>query len=117
MSQTSDIASQTHAAEPTLSGPFEARVKGFNARGVRFKFATVLENLSAGRCEVRLEGVPEPGPRISVVARVNRALIALSGHVLAVSSLAGGPRRAAVHITRYRFVHLRPPAGTDPNSP
>jgi hypothetical protein len=90
--------------EPSIRGPFPARVKGLDARGERFKFTTALENLSAGYCEVRLEGVPEPGRHISVAARVHHAVVVLRGTVLEVLSRACGGRSVSVRITRYRLV-------------
>jgi hypothetical protein len=96
------------AAEPTIRGPFPARVKGLDARGERFKFSTAVESLSADYCEVRLEGVPEPGRHISVAARVHRAVVVLRGNVLEVLSRACGARSVSVRITRYRFVHQNP---------
>ena len=91
-------------AGPSIRGPFPARVKGLDARGERFKFSTALESLSADHCEVRLEGVPEPGLQISVAARVHRAVVVLRGTVLEVLSRACGARSVSVRITRYRFL-------------
>ncbi len=118
MRDISEIESSTAAvcippaapAEPSIRGPFPARVKGLDARGERFKFTTALESLSAGYCEVRLEGVAEPGRHISVVARVHHAVVVLRGTVLEVLSHACGARSVAVRITRYRFVHQNPAA-------
>jgi hypothetical protein len=98
------------AAELSIRGPFPARVKGLDAHGERFKFSTAVESLSAGYCEVRLEGVPEPGRHISVAARVHRAVVILRGNVLEVLSRACGARSVSVRITRYRFVNQYPEA-------
>jgi len=101
---TSPAAARARAAEPCISGPFPARVKGLDARGERFKFSTALDCLSAAYCEVRLEGVPEPGRHISVATRVHHAVFILRGIVLGVLPRASGARCVAVRITRYRFV-------------
>jgi hypothetical protein len=118
MNYTSDLEIPPAAAcaqaaapvEPSIRGPFPARVKGLDARGERFKFTTALESLSAVYLEVRLEGVPEPGRHISVVARISRAVVVLRGTVLEVFSRAGGAQSVAVKITRYRFVRQHPDA-------
>ena len=108
--QTESCAQAAPAAAPSIRGPFPARVKGLDARGERFKFSTAVESLSADYCEVRLEGVPEPGRHISVVARVHHAVVVLRGQILEVLSRACGARCVSVRITRYRFVHQNPAA-------
>ena len=106
--QAESCAPAAPAAMPSIRGPFPARVKGLDARGERFKFSTAVESLSADYCEVRLEGVPEPGRHISVAARVHHAVVVLRGTVLEVLSRACGARSISVKITRYRFVHQNP---------
>ena len=91
-------------AEPSIHGPFPARVKGADARGGRFKVSTVLEKLSAGYCRVRLEGRAVPGASLFVATRVIRAVVVLRGTVINVLPLADGASSALVRIRRYRFV-------------
>jgi len=91
-------------AEPSIHGPFPARVKGADARGGRFKVSTVLEKLSAGYCRVRLEGRAEPGASLFVATRVIRAVVVLRGTIINVLPLADGASSALVRIRRYRFV-------------
>ena len=90
---------------PWIYGPFPAVVKGLDEGGRRFKAAAALESLCVGYCNVRVEGRPEPGARLSVATRINRAVVILRGTVVGVLALAGGARSVAVRITRYRFVH------------
>lgn len=97
-------------AEPSIIGPFPARVKGVDSRGGRFKVSTVLETLSAGYCDIRLEGSPEPGDFLSVITRINQAVVILRGHVLNLLPRGDGACSVAVRITRYRFVYRNPRA-------
>ena len=91
-------------AEPSIYGPFPARVKGADARGGRFEVSTVLEKLSAGYCLVRLESRAEPGASLFVATCVIRAVVVLRGTVVNVLPLADGASSALVRIRRYRFV-------------
>lgn len=91
------------AAEPSACGPFPARVKGVGAEG-RFKVSAVLESLSAGYCDVLLDGRAALGKILSITTRVSRAVVVLRGTVVRTSAGANGASSVAVRITRYRFV-------------
>jgi hypothetical protein len=94
-----------HHDEPRIQGPFPARVKGPGAGFQRFIAETVIENLSARDFCVRLEERIEPGQRLFVAARVDKAVVALRGKVLQALLRADGMWGITVLITRYRFVH------------
>ena len=89
--------------ETSVCGPFPARVKGVDAEG-RFKVSAVLESLSAGYCDVLLDGRAALGKILSIATRVSRAVVVLRGTVIHTSTGADGVSSIAVRITRYRFV-------------
>jgi hypothetical protein len=90
-------------AETSAYGPFPARVKGVDAEG-RFKVSAVLESLSAGYCDVLLDGRGALGKIVSIATRVSRAVVVLRGTVVRTRAAADGASSVAVRITRYRFV-------------
>ena len=98
--------------EPRIAGPFPARVKSLNARGRCRRADAELESLSGGDFCVRLRERVEPGERLFVTARINHAVVALRGTVVAVSPRAEGFCGATARITKYRFVRRH----TDSNS-
>jgi hypothetical protein len=93
--------------EPRIHGPFPARVKGFGLTGKRFVIDTVIENLSAHDCCVCLVERVEPGERLFIAARIDKAVVALRGKVLHTFLRADGMWGAIVTFTHYRFVHRR----------
>ena len=93
--------------EPRIYGPFPAKVKGFGPGGKRFVIDTVIENLSARDCCVCLIERVEPGERLFIAARIDKAVVALHGKVLHIFLRADGMWGAFVTFTRYRFVHHR----------
>lgn len=93
--------------EPRLQGPFPARVKGLPLSGERFVATTVVENLSAYHCSVRLAERVDAGDCLFVAARIYRALILLRARVLQPLMRADGTWDVALRITRYRFIHRR----------
>ncbi|HZI17807.1 MAG TPA: hypothetical protein VEY09_04355 [Pyrinomonadaceae bacterium] len=101
--------------EPRIYGPYPARVRGTGAGVGRFKADAALESLGVDGFRVRLGRRVEPGERLSVSARINRAVVSLCGTVISVSALADGAFDADAVIIRYRFVHR--PAGHDRPAP
>ena len=93
--------------EPRIQGPFPARVKGSQATGARFVTDTIIENLSAHDCCVRLVERVEPGDCLFVATRINKAVVSLRGKVLHTLLRADGTWVVSLSITRYRFVHRR----------
>lgn len=91
--------------EPRIHGPFPARVKGLEISGQRFIADTVIENLSAHDCSVRLVERVQPGERLFIAARLDKAVVSLRGKVLQTLLRADGTWGVTVLITRYRFVH------------
>jgi hypothetical protein len=93
--------------ETRIQGPFPARVKGSQATGARFVTDTIIENLSAQDCCVRLVERVEPGDCLFVATRINKAVVSLRGKVLHIMLRADGTWGVILRITRYRFVHRR----------
>jgi hypothetical protein len=93
--------------EPRIHGPFPARIKGLKRGGKRLVFDTVIENLSARDCCVCLVERVEPGERLFIAARIDKAIVSLRGKVLHTSLRADGMWGVFVLFTRYRFVHRR----------
>lgn len=94
--------------EPRIHGPFPARVRGLDARGVRFKISTQLEDISAGHCHVRLDRDARRGGTLFITTQINQAVVTLRGTVLGVSPRPDGSSCASVKIVRHRFVTRQP---------
>ena len=99
--------SETCDGEPRINGPFPARAHGTDARGLRFKSDTVLENLSARDFQVRLSEPVEPGEKLFVVTRINQAIVVLRAKISSILRRDDGSFCAAASIMRYRFLHRR----------
>ena len=101
----SSLAGEESDGEPRIQGPFPARVKGWRVSGERFVTETIVENLSAYHCYVRLNERVEPSDCLFVAARIYKAMVLLRGKVLQTLLRADGMWDVALHITRYRFIH------------
>ncbi len=99
------LAGEESHREPRLQGPFTARVKGLPLSGERFVAETVVENLSAYHCSVRLVEHVSPGDCLFVAARIYRAFVLLRTRVLQTLMRADGTLDVTLRITRYRFIH------------
>jgi hypothetical protein len=86
-----------------IAGPFQARVRGADARGQGFEIRTVLDDLSARDFNLRLTRHVDPGSRLFVLARVHEATLALRGMVQRIEP-DNGFCVVTVVIDRYRFV-------------
>jgi hypothetical protein len=105
--EINDQISTCHEAErqinPQIVGPFPAKVQGIDAAGNAFEFQTVLDKLSAGDFCLRLARCIEPGAKLSVLARVYQATIALHGTVLRVVPLTNEVCDLTVSIEHYKI--------------
>ena len=88
---------------PQIVGPFPAKVEGIDAAGVAFEYETVLDKLSARDFCLRLRGCIAPGAKLSALARVHQATIALRGTVLRAVPLTDGVCDLAVSIEHYKI--------------
>jgi hypothetical protein len=95
------------SGEPSIQGPFPARVKGWRMSGERFISETRIENLSAYYCRVHLAEHLEPSDCLFVAVRIYKAVVLLRGRVLQTLLRADGTWDVDLRITRYRFIHRR----------
>ena len=98
---TESLASD--AADPRISGPFQASVRGTDQSGNDFQIEAVLDDLSARDFSLRLPQRLSVGDKLFVMAQIHEARVALRGSV-SRNQPGDGCSRLVVHIEGYRFV-------------
>ena len=68
-------------ADLRIFGPFPAKVRGVDACGEAFEIPTVLDDLSAGDFNLQLAQAVDLGDKLSVMAQIHDATVALRGIV------------------------------------
>ena len=98
--------------KPRITTPFEARIRGCDARGQRFKSVTTVCNLSVGGIYLRLMHIVAPGARVCIAMRLHAAHAAdarqpgrvlMRGTIVRSEVFADGACGVAITVNRHRF--------------
>lgn len=95
-----------------IKTPFQARIRGCDARGRRFKCFTYVCNLSAGGIYLRLTQFAAPGSRVCIAIRLKESHVTdafepgrvlMRGTVVRVEAFASDACGVAIVVNRHRF--------------
>jgi c-di-GMP-binding flagellar brake protein YcgR len=98
--------------KPRITTPFEARIRGCDARGRRFKSVTTVCNLSVGGIYLCLTQIAAPGTPVCIAMRLRASHtgdahqpghVLLRGIILRSETLADGVCGIAVKVNCHRF--------------